>query len=239
MRPTNSSVICLSLLLVLLGSFVGGCSSTPDSTTSGFLNNYSELEQGVYFKSEYIDTGFDFADVTDVKVVPVNLNYLDDKTSCDTKELEKLASEFRDNVEKELQAAGFTATSTPHDNALIIRLALTDIEPPKVLQNVAVTAAGVFSPVPLPFDNNGTTAFEGKITTASSDEPIAEFAEMDSGAGGFNVKSKLIGNYTKFTNSEILFKNWSHQIAKMLKDLKEGKKAAPPSGAKKIGRAHV
>lgn len=227
----------LFLLLSIPALFISGCSSTPDNTTSGFLDNYSELEKGVYFKSEYIDSEASFSDITAVKVAPVNLSHLDDKTSCDTNELEKLAGEFRANVEKELQAAGFTITSTPGENVAIVRLALTNIEPPKVLQNVAVTAASVFSPVPLPFDNDGTTAFEGQITKGASDKAIIEFAEMDSGAGGFSVKSKLVGNYTKFTNTEILFKNWSHNIARMLKDLKEGTKAGPPSKAKKVFNA--
>jgi hypothetical protein len=233
MSISKRHCLLFSLLLSFFILSVCGCASTPDSTASGFLQNYSQLEKGVYFKREYIDPNASFADVGTVKVVPINLSYLDDKTSCTTTELEKLANEFRDNIEKELEAAGFTVTSHPGGDTLLVRIALTNIEPPQVLQNVAVSAASFMSPVPLPFDNDGVTAFEGSITRGNSNKPLIEFSEMDAGAGGFNLKSKLIGGYTKFTNSEILFRNWAHDIAKMLKDLKEGKKAAPKSGVTK------
>lgn len=207
----------------LLALFFPGCSTASIGTPSGFLKDYSGLQEGTYFKQEYIPEGTRFSGYKTVKVAPVNLSHLDNQSSCDTGELEKLAREFREDVEAQLQKQGFTVTSDPSGRTLVISLALTNIETPDRAFNVGMTAASVMSPVPLPFDKDGQTAMEGKITDGATGELLMEFAEVRSGAGDKrSLKTLTVGKYQKFTNTQAVFSGWAQTIAKMLQNLTAG-----------------
>ena len=210
----------------ILGLFAlsfSGCSTASVGNPSGFLKDYSSLQEGTYFKQEYVPKGTSFAGYKTIKVAPVNLSHLDSQTSCDAGELEDLARQFREDVEAQLQKKGFAVTSDPTGHTLVISLALTDIETPDRLFNVGMTAASVLSPVPLPFDKNGQTAIEGKITDGATGQSLVEFAEVRSGAGDKrSLKTMTVGKYQKFTNTQAVFAGWAQTIAKMLQDLTAG-----------------
>ena len=218
-------------ILALLALSFSGCSTASVGTPSGFLKSYSNLAEGPYFQQEHIEKGVNFKGYKTVKVAPVNLSYLDNQSSCDVKDLENLAQEFRADVETQLKKSGFTVTSNPHDKTLVISLALTNIETPNRLLNAGLTAASFASPVPLPFDQDGKTSFEGKITDGLTGEPLMEFAEERSGAGDHrSLKTLTVGKYQKFTNTQAVFEGWSETIAKMLKHLTAG--TTPSEGEK-------
>jgi len=155
-------------ILVLLALSFSGCSTASVGTPSGFLNDYAALQDGTYFKQQYVPKGASFVGYKSIKVAPVNLSHLDNQSSCDTGELEDLARQFREDTEAQLKKSGFTVSSDPSGHTLVISLALTDIETPDRLFNVGMTAASVVSPIPLPFDKNGQTAIEGKITDGTT-----------------------------------------------------------------------
>lgn len=208
-----------ALVIVCLAMFFSGCSTASVGTPAGFLKDYSDLSDGTYFKQEYIPRGASFADYKAVKVAPVNLNYLDNQSSCDVEELEKLAGDFREDVEAQLQEKGFTATSNPSGHTLVVSLALTNIEIPDRLFNAGMAAASFMSPVPLPFDKDGQTGIEGRITDGATGKVLIEFAEVRSGAGDKrSLKAMTVGKYQKFTNTQAVFAGWAQTIAKMLKD---------------------
>ncbi len=210
-------------MLVFLALSFSGCSTASVGTPSGFLNDYSNLRDGTHFKQEYIPKGTRFAGYKTIKVAPVNLSYLDNQSSCDTGDLENLAREFREDVEAQLQKSGFTVTSDPSGHTLVISLALTNIEIPDRLFNAGLAAASVMSPVPLPFDKDGQTAFEGKITEGATGELLMEFAEVRSGSGNqMNLKAMTVGKYQKFTNTQAVFAGWAQTLAKMLQNLTAG-----------------
>ncbi len=210
-------------ILVLLALSFSGCSTASVGTPSGFLQDYSDLQEGTYFKQEYVPKGTSFAGYRTIKVAPVNLSHLDNQSSCDTGELENLAKEFREDVEAQLQKSGFTVTSDPSGHALVISLALTNIETPDRLLNAGLTAASVMSPVPLPFDKDGKTAFEGMITDGTTGQLMMEFAEVRSGSGDkMSLKAMTVGKYQKFTNTQAVFAGWAQSLAKMLQNMTAG-----------------
>ncbi len=216
-----------SFILLLLALSVSGCSTASVGTPSGFLNDYSDLQAGTYFKQEYVPKGANFIGYKAVKVAPVNLSHLDNASSCDTGELENLASEFREDVEAQLKKSGFTVSSNPSGRTLVISLALTNIETPDRLFNVGMTAVSVMSPVPLPFDKDGQTAVEGKIMDGTTGQLLMEFAEVRSGSGDKrSLKTMTVGKYQKFTNTQAVFAGWAQTIAKMLQTLTAAKPAA-------------
>ena len=212
------------LILLLLALSFSGCSTASVGTPSGFLRDYAGLQDGTYFKQEYMPNGTSFSGYKAIKVAPVNLSYLDNQSSCDTGELEDLARQFREDVEAQLQKRGFKVTSDPSGHTLVISLALTNIETPDRLFNVGMTAASVMSPVPLPFDKDGKTALEGKITEGTTGQLLMEFAEVRSGAGDQrSLKTMTVGKYQKFTNTQAVFAGWAQTLAKMLQNLTAGK----------------
>ena len=215
---------CLScFILISLALSFSGCSTASVGTPSGFLQDYSGLQDGTYFKQEYVPKGTSLAGYKTVKVAPVNLSHLDDQSSCNTGDLENLAKEFREDVEAQLTKSGFTVTSDPSGHTLVISLALTNIETPDRLFNVGMTAASVMSPVPLPFDKDGKTAFEGKITDGATGELLMEFAEVRSGSGDkMSLKAMTVGKYQKFTNTQAVFAGWAQTLARMLQNLTAG-----------------
>ncbi len=204
--------------LIFAALFFSSCTTAKVADPSGFLQDYSALKDGTYFKQELIAPGIDFSRYKAVKVAPVNLSYLDGKTSCDTAELENLGTEFREDIEAQLKAKGFVLTSSPGENVLVISLALTNIEPPDALTNAGLTAVSIMTPFPASvFDKDGMTSFEGRITDGATGKELIEFAEERSGAGGkISVKTLTVGKYQKFTNTEAVFTVWSQTIAKML-----------------------
>jgi len=214
----------------ILGSFAlcfSGCSTASVGTPSGFLQDYSDLQDGTYFKQEYVPRGAKFSGYKAVKVASVNLSHLDNQSACDAGDLENLAREFREDVEGQLEKSGFTTTSDPSGRTLVISLALTNIETPDRLFNAGLTAASVVSPVPLPFDQDGKTAVEGKITDGATGELLMEFAEVRSGAGDHRtLKTLTVGKYQKFTNTQAVFAGWAQTLAKMLQSMTAEKRAA-------------
>lgn len=231
MRTRSNSKCTLAFFLAVI---LTGCATAHVTTPSGFLRDYSNLQEGFYFKQERIVPGVSFSDFSGVKVAPVNLSYLDDKTACDTTELEDLAHQFRAEVEQKLSEAGFDVGSNPYGKTLVVSLALTNVEPPQALMNAGLTAASLVTHIPLPFDKDGTTAFEGKITEGTTGKVLVEFAEKRSGSGDeLDVKAMTVGNFGKFTNTQAVFKGWADNTAKMLADLRAGK---GPSGTDKAAR---
>ncbi len=219
MRLKKSPYLPCCVLLLFALSF-SGCSTASVGTPSGFLKDYSALQDGTYFKQEYVPHGTRFSGYKTVKVAPVNLSHLDDQSSCDSNELEALARDFREDVEAQLKKNSFTVSSDPSGHTLVISLALTNIETPDRLFNVGMTAASIMSPVPLPFDKDGKTALEGKIVDGTTGQLLMEFAEVRSGAGDQrSLKTMTVGKYQKFTNTRAVFAGWAQTLAKMLKTL--------------------
>jgi len=213
-------------ILVLMALSLAGCATASVGTPSGFLQDYDDLQEGTYFKQEYVPKGASFAGYKTIKVAPVSLSHLDNESSCDVGDLENLAQEFRKDVEAQLQKSGFTTTSDPSAQALVLSLALTNIEIPDRLFNVGMTAASIVSPIPLPFDKDGKTALEGKITEGTSGKLLMEFAEVRSGAGDKRtLKTLTVGKYQKFTNTQAVFSGWAQTLAKMLQTMTADKQA--------------
>ncbi|MBI5817558.1 MAG: DUF3313 family protein [Verrucomicrobia bacterium] len=220
-----SSLLFLCLIVSLLLS--SGCSSTKVAGPSGFVGNYSGLAKGTYFNQERVARNVDFKEFKAVKVAPISLSYMADKTACDTTELEKLGREFREAIEEKLRASGLVVTSNPSGRTLVVSLAITNVEPPDALLNAGLAAATLMMPVPLPFDKDGETSFEGKITDGTTGKVLIEFAETRIGAGSqTDLTGMTTGKFQKFTNTHIVFTRWAETIAKMIKELTQGAKPA-------------
>jgi len=112
----------------------------------------------------------------------------------------------------------------------VLSIALTNVEPPNVLLNAGLTAASFMAPVPLPFDQDGKTSFEGKATDGASGRELISFAEERTGSGDkMSLKAMTVGKYQRFTNTQAVFAAWAQTIAEMLTDLHSGVNGADKS----------
>ncbi|HRZ87092.1 MAG TPA: DUF3313 family protein [bacterium] len=200
---------------------LAGCETASVERPAGFLRDYSVLNEGTFFKQQFVARDADFSKYRSVKVVPVNFDYLMDKTVADPGDLEDLGRAFRKDIEKALAEKGFKVTQYPTKGTLILAVAVTDIEIPDRVFNAAKSLApyGIGF---IPTDTNGRTAFEGKFIDAETGRTVIEVAEKQSGSGSqINIKAMAIGGYMKFVNAEACFNGWSKQLAAMLDELKK------------------
>jgi len=205
--------LCACLLLA-------GCETASTTAPAGFLRNYSVLQEGTYFKQEYIAPDTDFSKYRSVKVAPVNFDYLMDNTVCSPEDLENLGKAFRQDMEKSLTEKGFKIAHAPAADTLIVCAAITNVEIPDRLFNAAKSLAPYGLSL-VPTDTDGRTAFEAKIIDAKTGRVVIELGEQQAGAGGqLDVAALTVGGYMKFVNANVVYRKWANQIAKMLSDLK-------------------
>jgi len=209
------------LLPLCLLTFVLGCETASTTAPAGFLRDYSVLREGTYFKQEYIASDVDFSKYASVKVVPVNFDYLINRTVCSPEDLENLGKAFRQDIEKSLKAKGFHITNAPSSDTLIVCAAITNVEIPDRLFNAAKSLAPYGLSL-IPTDTDGRTAFEAKIIDAKTGKTVIELGEQQSGAGGqLDIAAMTVGGYLKFVNAEVVYRKWADQIATMLSALKK------------------
>lgn len=209
------------LLPLCLSAFVIGCETASTTAPAGFLRDYSVLQEGTYFKQEYIAPDIDFSKYTSVKVAPVNFDYLMNRTVCSPEDLENLGKAFRRDIEKSLKEKGFNITHAPSGNTLIVCAAITNVEIPDRLFNAAKSLAP-YGLSMIPTDTDGRTAFEAKIIDAKTGKTVIELGEQQAGAGGqIDIAAMAVGGYMKFVNANVVYRKWANQVAKMLSELKK------------------
>lgn len=198
--------------LILLVFFLASC--TTISTPSGFLGDYSRLEEGRFFRQEYIAPTANFSKYSKVKIHPVELKYFDKTVrQYDQQRLEKLGSKLKHALESELgkKYEVLSINTPPDEKTVIIRPALVSVTEPAPLLNL-VTSFFIYVAL-----SKGGAAFEAKIWDGETMKEIAVVSERRKGGGGIrDVKSILIGNYTRFTHAEGAFKRWGKNLLELM-----------------------
>lgn len=199
-RSTDGSQVFGFFLLALLA----GCVSI--SKPAGFLEDYSRLYEGAYFKQEYVAPGVNFFHYSKVKVEPVSLRYFKDPSKFEPEDLERLAARLRTELENGLSQK-YEAIEPPgkaDKETLVVTPVLVDVETPPRTLNV-VTSALVFVPVA-----SGSATFEAKLSDGETGKVLAEIAEKRS--GNLDAASLTVGPYMKFVHAEAAFKKWGDQL---------------------------
>lgn len=201
----------LSFIFLLgLDSFLSSCASRHPFL--GSLENYTRLEEGLYFKQEYVDPKVDFSKYRNIQVRDVNLEFLDRtaKFKLGFGQAERLASVLKMTLEEELAKKYrlLVAQDRPDKQTLIVEPVLLDVHTPSRGVNAA-TSFLIFIPV-----TSGSAAFEAKLKDASTGQAVVEVAEKRTGS--LDVKSLAVGAYTRFTHVEGIFKKWSENLLALL-----------------------
>lgn len=209
MTSSSSRLRSIRALGLMGLAFLSGCASI--GKPAGFLEDYSRLHQGDYFKQEYAAPGADFYRYQKVKVEPIELRYYKDRGEFEAEELERLASSLETELKKGVQDAFEIVESTEgvDEKTLVVKAILVDADAPPRALNV-VTSALILVPVA-----NGSATFEAKILDGGTGKTVAEIAEKKE--GNLDVSSLTVGPFMKFADAEAVFKSWGKSLGKFLR----------------------
>lgn len=194
------------LLFCILAA--AGCASVH--SPSGFLPDSASLQKGVFFEQESLTAGTTFSKYRKIKVNPVELGFFSSEDGISGTDLNRLASslatEFKTRLAERYQILG--DSESPDAETLVISPSLVFQKTPMRLLNV-VTSLLIFVPV-----TSGSAAFEATLADGGSGKLLAQIAEKRTGA--LDIKSLLIGSYTKYTHAEGVFKKWADLLSDFL-----------------------
>ena len=217
MKTSPKEMLVLSLVCCLF--ILPACTTTH--TPSGFLGDYSVLQEGKYLKQEYVAPDADLYKYHKVIVHPVEMKYFENAEGKFLQEdLDKLSTHLYDSLKQQLgEKYVVLADSAPTDqDTLVIHPALVYVKTPnRVLNGATFWFTGwTFS--------KGAAAFEAKLEDGGSGKVIAEVAEKRKSGGGItDVKSIFLGGWMRFASAEGIFKRWGKDLIKLTTPPKEKK----------------
>ncbi len=213
------------ILISMITLFVG-CAPTYQARkveTSGFLGDYSMLQEGDKGEAQYIyiNPDADFAAYNKVMFDPVEV-WCSVDSKIPREDLHNLASHLHNKVIVKLEE-DYEIVETQGPGVMHISVALTEAKKSKVGMDIITTilpqsylmsgarklATGTNSFV-------GEASIEGKITDSNTGERLA--AVMDRRAGGKTLK----GSTKAWNDVEEAFQYWADKLIKRLRELRAG-----------------
>ncbi len=160
----------------ILSTMVGGCATVQDPGQSGFISDYSRLEEIAENHLVY-DSG-NIGNYSKFIIEPVEMLYRqpEEKRVFDDEELEDLQAHFATKVRKALtEDEGYQVVEVPGTGTATLRIGITDVDETIGALNVAIytkiTGAGL-----------GGAAMEGEVVDSVTGEQIAAVIRWGSGS---------------------------------------------------------
>ncbi|GBC63642.1 DUF3313 domain-containing protein [Desulfonema ishimotonii] len=218
---SKTSIICTLSVCMTLMLMTGCASSPPPMKKSGFLGDYSKLQQGPDGGADYryIRPNVDFSVYDKIMMDQVEFRFDEGAAykGIQPDELKKLADAFHKAMVEALQDSyPFVKESGP--GVMRVRTAITDVVPSKPTLNTITTIV----PVGLAISsirkattgvhaNVGQAAMEVEILDAQTGEPLA--TAVDREVGG---KFDLVDGMTKWGHAEHIFEFWAKRMREWL-----------------------
>lgn len=229
-----SQIVCLSLLAGSLG-LVGVIARAQQAPTkqqdqlmgeeSGFLSNYSELQPDpnnsdllVYWKSkDDLKTSNKFI------LDPVIVYLLPEaqKRGIDPAQLAKLAQYFTNAVKDSLtKPAGYELVTQPGPGVMVLRLAITNVEPNGGKENAGIKGAEIAAThaaapgasLLVPRLSVGKVSIEGEVVDSVSGDVMVSFMTSKSGRRYFSG----LKAYEKWGDIDAAFRDWAKSFRQSL-----------------------
>jgi len=212
-------VVALHLAVLLL--FTGCAKKQMNLTKTGFLNSYADLQEEKEYGGMqiYRNPSVNIKDrYSKILIAPVQFRL--DPTlkqhALDNEEREFLADHFQKTLSEGL-VRNFEIVSEPGPDVLLLRTAITDIMPNKVLLNIhwstTLLGAGI-----------GGASLEAEIVDSISGERILAFVDARKGKSAFQEPKHLIQNYagglTKWGHTKEVIEKWAGQMVLNLEQLR-------------------
>ena len=232
LRSTMRSVgIGLVAGLLVAGGMAGAQEPTKHQEKlidheSGFLgDSYAKLQPDpgngdwlTYFKTE---DGLRNAQAFLIQPVQVFLVPEAEKRNIDPKQLDKLSAYFTKAVTDELTAGHYTLVTEPGPAVMVLRFAITNVQPNGGKKNMAVTGGvdvALYGATPpgttmlMPRLSVGSVSIEGEMVDSQSGELEMAFMTSKSGRRFFSG----LKAYQKWGDIDAAFKGWAKNFRKRL-----------------------
>ncbi|MGE0268178.1 MAG: DUF3313 domain-containing protein [Candidatus Omnitrophota bacterium] len=193
----------LFLLSVLV--LLAGCASKP--TPSGFLDDYSNIEEVDFFKGIYVSKNPDkkITDYSKFKIDPVEIHFHVDAHGDDIKEEElRQLVEYYESHLKEIFSEKYQVVDQAGKDTLVLRTAITDVKPNKIYLNLhwSTTLLG---------PGLGGADFEAEFVDSVTGESILSVLDAKKGN-----RAKYIKGLSKWGHTRSVIKAWARTLVKLV-----------------------
>ncbi len=194
------------------------------ATQSGFLTNYSRLKPdeknpNLLIYSKDLN---DLKSTTKFIIQPVEVYLLPegDQRAIKVADLTHLTDTFTQAIKDQLTAGGFEVVTEPGPGVMILRLALTNVEPTNSKENAAVTGATTAASLTVapgiglvvPRLSVGKVSIEGEIVNATSGVVEVDFMTSKAGRRYFSG----LKPYQTWGDINAAFKSWAENFRERL-----------------------
>lgn len=192
----------LLVLIAISAIFISGCATTEKPQKVGFLSDYSKLQKNPDFDGSYVyfnpKTPLKNYTKFIVKPVQVRLTKEAKEREVDRAKLKEMAQYTRKQFVTELKKSGYDVVNSAGPGTLILRLALTDVDPAAILANIhpAMILTGV---------GLGGASGEAELLDSQTGEVVVATIESQKGERGFD-------GLTKYGNAENVVERWAKRL---------------------------
>jgi uncharacterized protein DUF3313 len=222
------SLLALSLLLIGLPTQGQDSSSQQDklaSQQSGFLGDYSKLQPDpknpdllIYWKNDDVlkNSSKFILDPITVYLLPAA-----QERGIDPEDLAKLTRYFSKAITDELTGSGrYEVVTEPGPGVMVLRIAITNVEPTGGKTNAAVKGAATAASVAVapgaslvaPRLSVGRVSIEGEMDDSVSGERMVAFMTSKAGRRFFSG----LNTYKKWGDIEAAFRSWAKNFRERL-----------------------
>ncbi len=116
---------------------------------------------------------------------------------------------------KERKALGLRVVNTPSPNTIIIELALTEIKPTQIAENVVGTVGGAFVPgagTAMKVVSKGSVAFEAKLRSGDNQLLLGEAADRESDP----MTIISMRDYERYGHAKSAISDWANQLIELM-----------------------
>ena len=195
------NAICYGAIVSVMAA---GCATVQDPGRTGFLSDYSKLEEIAENHLVY-DSG-NLGDYSKFIIEPVAMLYRqpEDKRIFDDEELADLQAHFATKVRKALiEDDGYQVVEMPGPGTATLRIGITDVDDTIGVLNLSIytkiTGAGL-----------GGAAMEGELVDSMTGEQLAAVSQWGSGS------RILRAGFTHTGDAKILMDRWAKDLRKMI-----------------------
>lgn len=197
-------VSLMAALAMVLAGLLGGCSSAPATTHSGFLSDYSKLravnDQKMSFISPELKTYRSFM------VDPVQFRAQRSKLSAEDRA--EIARYMKESIETVLQNAGYKLVSAAGADTARFRIAITNVHEStwwmKIHPGSNLAGAG-----------RGGAAMEGEIVDATTGDQLAAVVQAGTGS------QFTAFNYSTVSDIKSTIDEWAKVAAARFEELQK------------------
>jgi len=224
MRDSKKVVFAGTAVLVVFLFIITACSSTFKTrkvTTSGFLDDYSQLEKGNRKEAQlrYINPQTDFKAYTRILMDPVKF-YSDKNCKLEGEDKKRIVDYLHATIIEQLKT-NYTFVNKPSAETMRLRVAITDASGSKVVMDTISSvipigmAMGLVKKVATGTNLSvGKASVELEILDSQTGERLV--AAVDERAG-----RKYTGKFDKYHTVEDAFDYWAKRLQKRLAELRQ------------------